>query len=155
GSYPLAADSHVEWVLHREIPVYVRLRRWISPWAPAYLGSLRAAGWHVVLLEDVGGESGLPWTPSKVRRATRSYAEFHARSLGRNLPSWLARDRHRGFGVFWRRLGREPGGLRRVASVAGSRRREAHAWLVRALPVLSRAESGLGRAREPSVLMHF
>jgi hypothetical protein len=155
GSYPLPEGSAVEWVLHNEVPVYSRLGRWIRPWAPEYLGSIRTAGWQALLLEDVGGESVLPWTASKARRATRSYASFHARSHGRRLPGWLARDRHHRFGVFWAAIARERGGLDRVSRVAGPRAGEARAWLTNAVPILRRAERGVARAAEPFVLMHF
>lgn len=155
ASYPLAEGSAVEWVLHREIPVYSRLARYTRPWAPAYLGSFRAAGWHVLLLEDVGGTSVLPWTAAKARRAAQSYARFHLGTCGRRFPAWLARDRHHRFGAFWRAISSERGGLARVAAVGGDSRDEARDWLARALPALVRAERGVARAREPFVLMHF
>jgi hypothetical protein len=145
----------VRWNLDVEARVYGRLARYIRPWAPELYGDVRADGWRAILLEDVGGESVPPWTPSKVRRAARSYAEFHARTYGRRLPAWLRRGEHLAFGRYWRVLARERGGLARVASLADDRAPDARAWLDRALPLLIRAERGLARVREPFVLMHF
>lgn len=155
GTYPLPPGSAVRWFLEPEQRVYLRLGRYMRPWAPAYLGSVRADGWNALLLEDLGGESVLPWTSAKARRAARSYAEFHRATYGRRLPAWLSRTQHREFGVFWRRLSKDAEGLGRLADFAGRRAREARAWLADAVPSLGRAESGLVRAREPFVLMHF
>jgi len=155
GAYPLAEGSGVRWVLHREERVYRRLGPYMRPWAPAYHGSVRSEGWHALLLEDLGGESVLPWTASKARRATRSYAEFHRTTYGRRLPAWLERDQHAAFARFWSAIAREDGSVPRVAAIAGRRRAAAAAWIEGALPTLRRAERSLARAREPFVLMHF
>lgn len=155
GTYPLPAGSGVRWMLEPEERAYRRLGRYIHPWAPGYIGSARADGWHVLLLEDVGGERVLPWTGAKACRAARSYAAFHRATYGRRLPAWLSRAEHRRFGVYWGRLAREEGGLQRVSALAVARVREARAWLAENATVLARAERGLVRAREPFVLMHF
>lgn len=155
GTYPLPAGSGVRWMLEPEERVYRRLGRYIRPWAPAYIGSVRTVGWHALVLEDVRGESVLPWTSAKARRAARSYAGFHRATHGRRLPAWLSRTQHRDFGVYWGRLAREDGGLERVATLAGSRAGEARGWLGKAVPLLEGAERRLVRAREPFVLMHF
>lgn len=155
GTYPLPEASAVLWVLGSEELVYRRLARFIDPWAPRYLGSVRSEGWHFVVLEDVEGEVVPPWTASRTRRAVRSYAEFHSSTHSRRLPGWLSRKAHRGFGVWWRRIAREPDGDARVASVAGGLRADARRWLERHGAALRRAESGLSRVREPYTLLHF
>lgn len=155
GVYPLPEGSGVRWTLSEEDKAYARLGRWMRPWAPELHGVVRADGWHALLLEDVGGQSVLPWTASKVRRAARSYAEFHRGTYGRRLPPWLPRDQHHAFGRFWRVLARERGGLDRVAALAGARADVAHAWLEGALADLIKGERALARVREPFVLMHF
>lgn len=155
GTYPLPEDSAVKWVLDREERVYRRLARYIRPWAPQYFGSIRAEGWHALLLEDLGGESVLPWTQAKTIQATRSYAAFHASTLGRRLPSWLSRTEHRDFATFWRSLARDPAALRRLASLARGHRHEALAWLGTNVAALRRAERALFQAPEPFALMHF
>jgi hypothetical protein len=155
GTYPLPEGSPVIWVLRDEELVYRRLARYIQPWAPRYLGSVRAEGWHFLALEDVTGEVMPPWTASRTRRAIRSYAEFHSSTYGRRLPTWLTRTRHRSLGVWWRRLARERGGLERVASAALGRAAAARRWLAENGAELRRAESGLARVREPYALLHL
>jgi hypothetical protein len=132
------ANDFMRWALRREQRVYEEIHALISPWAPRYLGALRHEDWHVLALEDVGPANVPPWTPARARAAMRSYAEFHATTLGTRLPRWLPRRRSwAGFGALWRRLADEPGGLDGLASLAGDRRREALAWLDTALPALS------------------
>ncbi len=154
STYPLPPGSAVRWVLEREERVYRDLSRRMRPWAPAFLGSFKREGWHVVALDDVGGEVVPPWSASRAERATRSYALFHRSTHGRSLPAWLSRTQHREFGIWWRRLARSSGHAR-VASLAGARARSARRWLDTAGPELRRAESGLARVREPFALLHF
>jgi hypothetical protein len=116
---------------------------------------VRRAGWHLVALEELGGEVVPPWTASRTRRAARSYAEFHRSTLGRRLPAWLSRVRHRHFGIWWRRLARERGAHARIASLAGRHSAEAREWIEDASPLLRRAEARLARVGEPFVLLHF
>ncbi|HET9681083.1 MAG TPA: hypothetical protein VFP19_03520, partial [Candidatus Limnocylindrales bacterium] len=118
GTYPLPEDSGVVWSLDREDAVYRRLGRLIAPWAPGYLGSVRADGWHVLLLELVGDGSVLPWTRPKVKRAVRSFAAFHASTLGQPLPRWLSRTQHEEFASSWRRLERDPDAIERLCVLA-------------------------------------
>lgn len=155
GSYPLPAGSDARWFLEPEQRAYRRLERYIRPWAPAFLGSFREGDWHVLLMEDVAGESVVPWTAAKARRAARSYAAFHRGTCGKKLPAWLSRKQHREFGVFWSGISRSDEATRALAGLAGTRRTEALWWIRRALPDLVRAERRLVRAREPFALLHF
>jgi hypothetical protein len=155
GTYPLPEGSGVRWALDREEVVYRRLGRVIEPWAPEYLGSVRADGWHALLLELVGGTPVLPWTRPKAMRAVRSYAAFHASTLGRPIPSWLSRTQHRDFAVFWRRIARDEAAVDRLAALAGPRTGEAMEWLRAYALTLGRGERALGRAGEPYALLHF
>jgi thiamine kinase-like enzyme len=145
----------VSWALDREERVYRRLGQYIEPWAPRYLRSVRAAGWHGLLLEHVDGARVLPWTAAKARRAARSYASFHARTLGIELPRWLAHTQHRDFSRSWRDLAADSAALDRLTGLAGQRAAEAQAWLRIGLPALRRAEAILARARRPYALLHF
>ena len=154
ASYPVSEASGVRWVVDREERVYRRLGPFISRWAPRFLGSLRYGGWHVLLLEDLGPQTMPPWTIVKARRAARSYARFHATTLGKTLPRWLSRTQHHGFGVFWGRLAKS-GELRRTATLAMRRAREAEEWLDVALPVLREHERGVLGIRPPFALLHF
>ena len=155
ATFPLPEGSAVRWSLDREEVVYRRLGDAIQPWAPEYIGSIHVAGWHVLLLELVDGPSVLPWTGPKTMRALRSYAAFHASTLGRPLPRWLSRTQHRDFSAFWRRIASDGSAMDRLASLAGAQTGEAHDWLRAHVGVLSRAERALRRASEPHALLHF
>ena len=154
GIYPLPAGSAVRWSLDEEEKVYTRLREQISPWAPAYLGSIRAAGWHALLIEAVEGEKVPPWTAPKARRATRSYAEFHAATLGKRLPAWLPRGLHKEFAGYWTQMADDADARRRLSDMAGPEREPAARWLERSLPALANAEAGLATAPRPFALLH-
>lgn len=154
GSYPLPASSGVRWFLPAEDKAYRRLGRYMRPWAPALIAAFRTEGWHVLLMEEVHGESVLPWTAGKARRAARSYAQFHRNTYGARLPAWLSRTQHQRFGRFWAGIAKT-GSIDDVAGLANGERAVTARWLRRALPVLVRAERRLVRAREPFVLMHF
>ena len=155
ATFPLPEGSAVRWSLDREEVVYRRLGDVIQPWAPEYIGSIRADGWHALVLEQVDGSSVLPWTVAKATRALRSYAAFHASTLGRPLPRWLSRSQHREFSMFWRRIAADESAIDRLAALAGPRADEARDWLRRNVGILSRAERGLRRAPEPHALLHF
>ncbi len=155
GVYPLPADSPVRWALAEEEQVYRELGQLLHPWAPAYRGSVQLDGWHALLLEDLGGKSVLPWTRARAERAAKSYAEFHRTTYGRALPTWLPRDRHLRFAVFWHRLAAADGALDRVAALAGSEAGAARIWVDANVPALLQCAEELQNAGEPSVLMHF
>jgi hypothetical protein len=155
GTYPLPSDSAMKWSLDREELVYRRLGRHIGPWAPTYIGSIKAAGWHGLLLESVGGARVLPWTAEKAIRAARSYAQFHASTLGRPMPKWLSRTEHVAFATYWRQLAAHEAAVGRLAALAGRQRPDAAAWLVRNFDALQAAEQALARATEPFALLHF
>jgi hypothetical protein len=154
ASYPAPKGSGVRWVVDREERSYRRLERLITPWAPRLFGSFRRDGWHVLVLEDLGPRTMPPWTPAKTRRATRSYAGFHATTRGKRLPRWLSRTEHHDFGVFWRQLARS-GELANVAKLAGRRADEAEEWIAVALPVLRSLERGVVSMKPPFALLHF
>jgi thiamine kinase-like enzyme len=155
GIYPVPSESGARWSLQEEMLVYRRLRRYIFPWAPAYLGSFHSDGWHALLLEDVGGRGILPWTAAKARRAVRSYAEFHRSTYGQRLPAWLSREQHYDFAQYWSRLSEEEGALDRVAALAGEELPSARKWLAENVPALAGAERELAVAGGPYVLLHF
>ncbi len=155
GTYPLPEGSGVSWTLRREEVVYRRLGSVIRPWAPEYLGSVRADGWHALLLEPLGGIAVVPWTRANAMRATRSYAAFHASTLGNPTGSWLSHTQHHAFAVFWRRIAKDPAAIDRLAALAGPRGREAREWLRRHVGTLGRGEMALRRAAEPNALLHF
>lgn len=151
GVYPLPEDSAVRWMLDEEERVYERLQDFINPWAPTYYGSLREQGWHVILIEAVGGERALPWTVDKAMRAARSYAEFHGTTAGRALPRWLPRDGHLEFAEFWQSIAADADAQARLAVLGGAQTRR---WLDVALPALIEGERRFGALRDPYALLH-
>jgi hypothetical protein len=154
ASYPAPKGSGVSWVVDREDQNYRRLGRLIRPWAPRFLGSFARDGWHVLLLEDLGPRTMPPWTPAKARRAARSYAKFHRRTVGRPLPRWLSRAGYKEHARFWRELARS-NEIENTASLAKRRKDEAREWLDVALPIFLEQELRLLRAKPPFALLHF
>jgi Ser/Thr protein kinase RdoA (MazF antagonist) len=154
ASYPAPKGSGVKWVVDLEDRNYRRLANLITPWAPRFLGSFQLTGWHVLLLEDLGPRTMPPWTPAKARRATRSYAKFHASTRGKALPRGLSRTQHGDFSGFWRELAKS-GELVRVAALARRRGAEAEEWIHVALPLMRELESRLAKAKPPFALLHF
>lgn len=155
GTYPLPDGSGVVWDLDREERVYRQLNGVIRPWAPQYLGSVRADDWHGLLLETIGGSLLVPWTPTKARLAAGSYADFHMSTLSRPMPPWLSRTRHRDYAGFWAGIAAEEAALHRLAALAGSQSGDALLWLKRQVKTLRRWERALWRAPEPYSLLHF
>jgi fructosamine-3-kinase len=154
ASYPAPKGSGVKWVVDVEDRNYRRLSRLITPWAPRFFGSFTSLGWHVLLLEDLGPRTMPPWTPSKARRATRSYAEFHKSTRGKALPRGLSRTQHHDFAGFWRELSKT-GELGRVAALARRRSDEAEEWIDVVLPVMRQLEDQLLMTKPPFALLHF
>ncbi|MGI8520005.1 MAG: phosphotransferase [Actinomycetota bacterium] len=155
GTYPLPEGSGVRWSLDREEVVYRHLGRIIQPWAPKYLGSVRADGWHALLLELVSGTPALPWTRTKAVRAAQSYAQFHASTLGRSMPRWLSHTRHRDFSAYWRQIGRDELAVARLAGLAGQHSEDAMEWIKTCGVTLRQAEKKLRSAPGPQALLHF
>ncbi len=154
SSYPVPKTSQVQMPVDREEKRYQALAPWLGRSVPRIYASFRLDGWHALLMEDLGPATMPPWTKGKTRLASRSYARFHRRTLGQDLPRWLSRTQHRHFGVYWGRLA-EGDGLAGPASLAGRRRDEAREWLDVALPTLRDAERALVTAKRPFVLLHF
>ena len=156
GVYPLPEGSAVKWRLDEEERVYEGLAELITPWAPAYFGSLRTDGWHALLIEALGGARVPPWTPSRAQRAVRSYAGFHARTLGAELPEWLPRENHLEFTGNWAAFTADNQLRDRLAALC--RRPEAKLdaanWVAAHGPALSAAEAPLVSARR-FALLHF
>jgi hypothetical protein len=156
GVYPLPEGSAVRWALDEEERVYTQLADEITPWAPAYYGSLRLEGWHAMLIESVAGARMPPWATSQARRAARSYAEFHARSVDAQLPEWLERTQHLEFIGYWTEVAGNGDASRRLASVCPTPalRRRAADWIDANVARLIEAEQPLLTA-ERFCLLHF
>lgn len=156
GVYPLPEGSAVRWALDEEERVYTQLADEIHPWAPAYYGSLRHEGWHALLIESVPGARVLPWTQAKAERAARSYARFHAGTVGTDLPAWLSRSLHLEFVGYWTALCSDDESIDRIAALCATRahQRGARDWIRRNGPLLAAAEEPLLTAQRLA-LLHF
>src|SRR5206468_3396963 len=93
ATYPLPAGSRIGWTLEREERVYRWVGGLIAPLAPAYHGSIRLAGWHAIVLDDVGPATVPPWTTARARAALRAFGAFHRRTFGQPLPRPTPRGR--------------------------------------------------------------
>jgi hypothetical protein len=156
GVYPLPEGSGVRWALDEEERVYQELKDHITPWAPDYYGSIRRDGWHALLIESVSGERIPPWTDSAARRATRSYARFHAGTLDKALPDWLSREEHLRFTGFWKAIATDEAKLARLAALCPTLKLQRHAagWVTTHAAELTAAEAPLRQASRFS-LLHF
>jgi hypothetical protein len=158
GVYPLPEGSGVRWALDEEERVYLELQQHITPWAPDYYGSLRLDGWHAMLMESVTGEKIPPWSDSAGRRAARSYAEFHAGTVGTatTLPDWLSREAHLEFTGYWQGIAADESRLARLAALGPSSKvgRAIAEWVTDHAADLTAAEVPL-RETKRFCLLHF
>jgi hypothetical protein len=150
STYPLPAGSGVIWGVAEEERAYRALGERIRPWAPALLGSFQVAGWHGLLLEDLGPSDVPPWTGRLARRAARDFAELHRANLRMRPTSTITATLWRRFTDRWPKAD-----LARVAGLARGREDEAREWLDVAIPVLRSAGPRLGRARTRRTLLHL
>jgi hypothetical protein len=158
GVYPLPEGSAVKWSLDDEERVYTTLHDFIRPWAPEYYGSIRSDGWHALLIEAVDGEKVPPWTAPLAERAVRSFAEFHATTVGRALPEWLPRSHHLEFAGFWGEITSSPDVADRVVRMCADETAaaDARAWLRHNGQSLVAAEEALETASpDKFALLHF
>ncbi len=156
GVYPVGEGSALRWSLDREERVYERLGPLIAPWAPRYYGAVRHAGWHALLLEDLGPSTAPPWTAQLAETAMRAYGTFHQSTCGRPLPRWLPRAKGwASFAESWERLAAMPDGVAALAALAGDRNGEAGEWLERHMPALNGAAHRLAQVQRPYALLHL
>jgi Phosphotransferase enzyme family len=154
GAYPPPPGSAAIFPVDEEEKRYRALAPIVGRWMPRQYASFKRDHWHVLLMEDLGPAQIPPWSANTARSAVRSYARFHAATLGRPLPRFLSRTQHAHFGGYWHGLEKR-GELDQTASLAGARADEAREWLDVALPVFLEKERDLARARRPFALLHF
>lgn len=140
--------------LVREERVYRDLASLIEPYAPMFYDSFRLDDWHVLLLEDVGPKSVLPWTPAKTKQVASALAEFHLATLGKELPAWLPGLQDNLQPHVWSHIVVESHDLWEIAALAGEKRAEAHTWLQATIPLFSRLVEEMAQPATPFVLMH-
>lgn len=140
----------------REAHVYRELRDLISPWAPKLMGEFSLNDWQVLLLEDLGPKSAPPWSNNLAQKVAAGLAEFHASTLGSQLPAWLRKPEQQGFvrAQLWQQS-TPPEHIEAVARLAGARYPEARSWLDNSVPVLSSSAAELLEASSPMCLAHL
>jgi hypothetical protein len=148
------SNDFMRGAIVREERVYREMAALIGPFAPRFYGAFRLGDWHVLLLEDLGTQTVPPWRPTTARRVAHAYADFHAATLGRDLPVWLPRPQHQLARTTWGRVAEESDGLRAVAELAAGREDEALAWLRTSLPILTRLADGATGVPSPYALLH-
>jgi thiamine kinase-like enzyme len=149
------ANPFATRALVAEQHVYRELGTLIGPWAPRFLGTFQEEEWNVLLLEDVGPKTVPPWTSTFAHRIAHTYAEFHASTLGRELPDWLPRSRQSLARVSWQQVAEDSDDLVEVAALARESSDEALAWLGAAYPILAAAESSAADVPGPYALLHL
>src|SRR5262249_36786017 len=95
-----------------------------------------------------------PWRLETTRGVAHAVADFHAATLGADLPAWLPRPPRRLRRVLWTRVAEESDGLRAVAALAGDAADNAREWLPSALPLLSRLADVAANLPGPYALLH-
>jgi hypothetical protein len=140
--------------LERERRVYQELGALISPWAPQFYGAIALDDWRALLLEDLGPKSAPPWTPALARAAMRGFADFHASTIGCDLPNWLPAFASSHPSLSWEQVEEETEGFRLVAAMADASAEDARAWLCLVAPALARAARVAWDMPGPHALLH-
>lgn len=149
-----ASNDFMRRALLQEERVYRELSDAISPWAPAFIGSVRHGDWHALLLEDLGPADVPPWTGRKVRDSAREFARFHALNEARSFPEWVPswRTLLTAEAKVWE-LDRET--IIRIAALAGERTGEAEEWIGSFTGQLHAHASRLHDAPGPYTLLYL
>jgi hypothetical protein len=129
------SNEFARHALVREERNYRELAPFIGHWSPSTRGAFRLGGWHALLLDDAGPKSVPPWTPGKARAVARGLAAFHASTLGRELPSWLARPERYLGRLDWSLVEERSDGFQILGELAGEPPDDGRAWLGAAAPV--------------------
>jgi hypothetical protein len=81
------SNAFMKSALVTEERVYQELTPVLGHWMPQFYATFQHEAWHVLLLEDLGPGSVLPWTREKTRTITHALAAFHHASLGAQPPA--------------------------------------------------------------------
>jgi hypothetical protein len=149
------ANPFATRALAAEQRVYRELGVLLGPWAPRCLGTFQHADWNVLLLEDVGPKTVPPWTPTIARHIAHAYADFHASTLGHELPNWLPRPGQSLAHVSWQQVAEGSNGLSAVAALARESSDQALEWLRTAYPILTAVAASGSDLPGPYALLHL
>lgn len=149
-----ASNGFMVRALVAEERVYGALSHIIGAWMPRFFASFHHNDWHVMLLEDLGRQTIPPWTPTLARQVIQAYADFHASTLGADLPELPSRPQDSLPRVTWSRVTAESDNMHAIATLAGDQSGEAYAWLRPALPVVTDLADAASNVPGPYALLH-
>ncbi|HMN29002.1 MAG TPA: phosphotransferase [Caldilineaceae bacterium] len=134
--------------------VYGELGPLLGDWMPACYAIFQLAGWHVMLLADLGPKSVPPWTPARARAISYRLAEFHLATLGATAPAWLSRPPQRLPEEDWLRTRAETADFHQLAALANTVASEVLAWLQMVSPLVERFSQQANLSAQPHAILH-
>ncbi len=150
------SNEFMKAALVAEERVYRDLSPALGHWMPQLYATFQHEEWHVLLLEDLGPQSVLPWSPRRTRAITHALAAFHQSSLGAHLPAWLpSYEEDEDFAQeTWRRTVQESLEFRRIAALAGEEAPQALRWLQQISPTIEGVMQQPALTQGPYALLH-
>jgi hypothetical protein len=92
--------------------------------------------WHVLILEDLGPQSVLPWTNGKTRMITHALAAFHQSSLGSQPPAWLTLPEEGLASENWGQMVTDSLEFQNIAALVGKEAPQALKWFQQISPTI-------------------
>lgn len=148
------SNAFMKSALVAEERVYQELTPVLGQWMPRLYATFQHEAWHVLLLEDLGPGSVLPWTREKTRAITYALAAFHRASLGAHPPPWLPPPEEELAQETWRRTAQESLGFQRLAALAGPDAPHALRWFEHVSPTIEQVMQQPALQQEPYALLH-
>jgi fructosamine-3-kinase len=116
--------------------VYRDLATVLSRWMPRLYATFHCDGWHVLILEDLGPQSVLPWTNGKTRMITHALAAFHQSSLGSQPPAWLTLPEEGLAQENWGQMANDSLEFQNIAALVGNEAPQALKWFQQISPTI-------------------
>lgn len=146
-------NSFSRLALEREERVYRELGSIIRPWAPDFYRSFQEEPWHVLLIEDLGARSVLPWTTNIARSVTQAYAEFHKTTRDKPVPDWVQRSDELFARASWGQFDKtDRSTLLSLAGLAGDQARTAYAWIEEHIALFKELETSATTSQGETLL---
>ena len=153
GTFEESSDIS-KYALQYEERVYRDLSPMLGKWMPQWFATLRHAGWHVLLLEDLGPKSVPPWTPAKTRAITQAIAAFHHSTLGSHFPVWLTRPDEHLSHLNWPQTVQESQDFQTIAALAGKEAPQVLEWFHNITPTIDRLMKEPALKEGPYAILH-
>ncbi|MBO0783510.1 MAG: phosphotransferase, partial [Ktedonobacteraceae bacterium] len=133
------SNAFMKAALLSEERVYRDLGTTLGRWMPQLYATFHYDDWHVLILEDLGSTSVLPWTPEKIRAVTHALAAFHLSSLGIQPPAWLPQPDQALSRENWVQTAQESQEFQKIAALAGTASSQALVWFHEISPIIDHA----------------